>query len=127
MLQQYMTGLQHIGIPTKNTDVTVAFYEGLGFKTYWRLQNDQHDVAFLENNQMVIETYVADTLDRTGAIDHIAINVNDIQAVFNTVKAAGYKLIDPEIITLPSFFDNGCSYFMIEGPNKERVEFNQIL
>ena len=124
MIQDYLTGLQHIGIPTRDVAATVAFYQSLGFQITW--QTEAGDVVFLELSGLVIETYLGETNPRTGAIDHITLNVTDIGKVFAEVKAAGHKLIDPAVITLP-FFDKGCSYFMIEGPNKERVEFNQIL
>ena len=125
MFQKYLTGLQHIGIPTRDVNKTVAFYESLGFKLTYRLSNEQYDVAFLNNQGMVIETYGGEVAEVAGAIDHIAINVTDIEAVFQHVKDSGYTLIDQEIVSLP-FFDKGCRYFMIEGPNKERVEFSQI-
>ena len=124
MIQNYCTGLQHIGLPTRDIAATVRFYQGLGFEITW--QTEKGDVVFLALKGLTIETYLGDTNPRTGAIDHIAINVTDIGKVFAQVKAAGYKLIDQEVITLP-FFDKGCCYVMIEGPNKERVEFNQIL
>jgi len=124
MIHQYLTGLQHIGIPTKDVAATMAFYQSLGFTNVW--QTEKGDVVFLRLGNLTVETYLSDTNPCTGAIDHIAIDVTDIRKVYDTVKAAGYQLIDPEVITLP-FFEKGCCYFMIEGPNKERVEFNQIL
>lgn len=124
MIQDYLKGLQHIGIPTKDVAATTAFYQSLGFQITW--QTEKGDVVFLQLGNMTVETYLGDTNPRTGAIDHITIDVTDIHKVFDAVKAGGYKLIDPAIITLP-FFEKGCSYFMIEGPNLERVEFNQIL
>ena len=124
MIRDYLTGLQHIGIPTRDVAATAAFYQGLGFRITW--QTEEGDVAFLRLGDLVVETYLGDTNPRTGAIDHLTVNVTDIGKVFEAAKAVGYKLIDPEVITLP-FFEKGCSYFMIEGPNKERVEFNQIL
>jgi len=124
MVREYLTGLQHIGIPTRDVAATTAFYESLGFQVSW--QTEKGDVVFLQLGDLTVETYLGETTERTGAIDHLTINVTDIGKVFAEVKAGGYTLIDPEIITLP-FFDRGCSYFIIEGPNKERVEFNQIL
>jgi hypothetical protein len=73
----------------------------------------------------VVETYNGETAAVTGAIDHVTIDVTDIKAVFEHAKAHGYKLIDEDIVSL-DFFDNGVKYFMIEGPNRERIEFNQI-
>ena len=124
MIQDYLTGLQHIGIPTRDVGATVAFYHSLGFQTTWR--TEKGDVTFLRLGDLSVETYQGETHPCVGAIDHLTINVTDISKVFAEVKANGYTLIDPEIVTLP-FFDKGCSYFMIEGPNRERVEFNQIL
>ncbi|MDR3050197.1 MAG: VOC family protein [Oscillospiraceae bacterium] len=124
MISQYLVGLQHIGIPTHDVGATVAFYKSLGFEETWQSERDH--VAFLKLGSLVVETYLGETHPVAGAIDHLTIDVTDIHRVFDEVKAAGYKLIDPAIITLP-FFSKGCSYFMIEGPNKERVEFNQIL
>jgi len=126
VLKKYAKGLQHIGIPTNDVEKTVRFYESLGLETYYRKQDDKFDVAFMRLGSFVIETYKGEVLERTGAIDHITIDVTDIGAVFELVKEGGYKLLDKEIITL-DFFEKGCSYFIIEGPNRERVEFNQIL
>ena len=127
MFKRYFTGLQHIGIPTKDMEKTIAFYTGLGFTQTFRLQEGGLNVVFLESHGLVIEAYAGDATEATGAIDHIALNVTDIEAVFQAVKENGYKLIDSQqIVTLP-FFANGCSFFLIEGPNKERIEFNQIL
>ena len=43
-------------------------------------------------------------------------------------KEVGYKIVEGEDgpILLP-FFDKGVRYFTIEGPNKEKIEFNQKL
>ena len=125
-IKDYLKGLQHIGIPTKDVDGTVAFYESLGLETFYRKNEGGFNVAFLRLGSFVIETYEGETLERTGAIDHITIDVTDIEKVFDCTKEGGYKLIDSEIIFL-DFFDKGVKYFMIEGPNRERVEFNQIL
>ena len=124
MIRDYLAGLQHIGIPTRDVEATVAFYQSLGFRNTY--QTDKGDVVFLQLGSLTVETYYGETNPRTGAIDHLTIDVTDIEKVFEEVKAGGYTLIDPKIVTLP-FFNKGCSYFMIEGPNKERVEFNQIL
>lgn len=125
-MKEYITGLQHIGIPTNDFKKTIEFYESLGFETYMQTKNGEDDVAFMRLKGLVIETYTGETVGKTGAIDHIAIDVTDIEKVFQLAKEGGYKILDSEINYL-DFWDNGTRYFMIEGPNKERVEFNQIL
>ena len=125
-MKEYLNGLQHIGIPTADVEKTVKFYESLGFDLYYRKQDEGFDVEFLRLGSLVVETYKFETTERTGAIDHIAIDVTDIDKVFEYVKTGGFKLINQEIIFL-NFFDKGVKYFMIEGPNLERIEFNQVL
>lgn len=126
-MKEYVTGLQHIGIPTRDFAATLAFYGSIGFETTYVTKNGEDDVAFLQIGNLVIETYTAPSpVGIPGAIDHIAIDVTDIDKAFAAAKAGGYKLLDQEIVFLP-FFDNGVKYFMIEGPNGEKVEFNQKL
>jgi len=117
------TGIQHLGIPTTDIAATIAFYEGLGFETTWT----NGEVAFLQLGTMVVETYVADEAAmKNGAIDHVALNVKDIEAAWRDAQACGYETEDKEINFLP-FFANGVRFFTIIGPNREKVEFNQIL
>ena len=49
MAAQYITGLQHIGIPTNDIEKTVAFYHELGFETAFETVNEAagERVAFL--------------------------------------------------------------------------------
>ena len=125
MIANYITGLQHIGIPTKDFDGTVNFYKGLGFETVMQTKNGSDDVAFLKFGNLVIETYTGETVGTTGAIAHIALDVTDVDTVFNEAKTGGYKMLDSEVNFL-KFWD-GVRYFTIEGVNGERVEFNQKL
>ena len=120
-----VTGIQHLGIPTENFPATVDFYHSLGFETIW----SNETVAFLQLGTLVVETYVATDYPaamKNGAIDHVALNVKDIEAAWRDVKAGGYELADTEINFLP-FFENGVKFFTIIGPNKEKVEFNQFM
>ena len=61
-----------------------------------------------------------------GAIDHISLNVTDVDKVFEIITEGGYKVVSNGVESLP-FFDNGVKFFTIEGPNHEKVEFNQYL
>ena len=60
----------------------------------------------------------------SGAIDHIALNCTNIEEVFTELKNKGYEFFEERITFLP-FFEKGVSYFIIYGPNREKVEFNQ--
>ena len=88
-LKTYTTGIQHIGIPTNDIEKTIAFYQKLGFEIALQTVNEEADekVAFLELETLVIETYeVTDPAKAPGAVDHIAINVKDIEEAFRFVN-----------------------------------------
>ncbi|MCL1894909.1 MAG: VOC family protein [Clostridiales bacterium] len=128
-MEKYITGLQHIGVPAIDIDASVAFYESLGFKIiYETTLNETARVVYLEANGLVIETFETDTpAGATGSIDHITLDVTDIDAVFELAKEKGYTITDGGGINFLPFWDNGIKYIMLEGPNKERVELTQIL
>lgn len=127
--QNYTTGIQHIGIPTNNLDETITFYKKLGFETVFETVNKEagERVAFLKLKSLVIETYEnrAATL-KSGAIDHVAINVFDIKKTYDYIENIHLNTTNDEIHFLP-FWDNGVKFFTIEGPNKEKIEFSQYL
>ena len=128
-LKTYTTGIQHIGIPTNDIEKTIEFYQKLGFEIALRTVNEEANekVAFLKQETLVIETYeVTDPAKAPGAVDHIAINVKDIEEAFRFVNEAGLNNTNDIIHSLP-FFENGVKFFTIEGANKEKVEFNQFL
>ena len=119
-----VTGIQHLGIPTADLNKTIEFYQGLGFEVTWQ---NPGEVAFLQNGTLVIETYAVDApAMKNGAIDHVALNVKDIEAAWKDAQACGYETEDTAINFLP-FFEKGVKFFTIIGPNREKVEFNQFL
>lgn len=126
-VKDFCTGVQHIGIPTNNLDETIRFYEQLGFNVALKTQNGEEAVAFLQLHNLVIETYEnRSAVLQAGAIDHIAIDVKEIDALFETVKAKGFHLLDNRVNALP-FWENGVRFFTILGPNKEKIEFCERL
>ena len=119
-MENYITGIQHIGIPAKDIEASVAFYESLGFKIiYETLLNGTARVVYLEMKGLVIETYETDApAGMTGAIDHITLDVTDIEAVYALAKEKGYTITDGGGINFLPFWDNGIKYIMLEGPGK---------
>jgi len=128
-IENYITGIQHVGIPAGDIEASIAFYESLGFKIAYETRlNDMFRVVYLELKGIVIETYETDSpAGATGSIDHITLDVTDIDAVFELAKEKGYTITDGGGINFLPFWDNGIKYIMLEGPNKERVELTQIL
>lgn len=128
-LKNLMSGIQHVGIPTNDIEATISFYEKLGFEIALRTVNEEanEQVAFLKLNTLVVETYENKAAKlEAGAIDHVAIDVTDVQKVYELVEAAGLNTTQDTIHFLP-FWENGVKFFTIEGPNKEKVEFSQYL
>ena len=104
-MKNYATGIQHIGIPTKDMEATKAFFAKLGFEPAFETVNEGAKV---------------------GAIDHVAIDVKDIEETYKEVCAMDLNTTNDEIHFLP-FWDNGVKFFTIKGPNEEKVEFSQFL
>lgn len=128
-LSHFTTGLQHIGLPTNNMDATISFYESLGFTPKYQTVNQKANerVVFLELNALLIEAYENHQAPlASGAIDHIAINVKNIDSAYRLAQEQGLEIVSNGIEALP-FWDNGVRFFIILGPNKERIEFNEIL
>lgn len=128
-ISDYATGIQHLGIPTKDMKKTVNFYQELGFETALSTVNEAtgQNVNFLRLGNLVIETYDSEEAAMCyGGIEHVAINVTDLQAVYDMICEKNLNTLNDEIHFLP-FWDNGVKFFTIEGPNKEKVEFSQYL
>lgn len=128
-IAKYATGIQHVGIPTKDLKKTVEFYHALGFTTVLATVNEAtgQNVNFLKLGNLVMEAYDEENAAMCyGGIEHVAIDVTDIEAVYKMVCEKGLNTLNDQINFLP-FWDNGVKYFTIEGPNKEKVEFSQYL
>ena len=126
-MKNYATGIQHIGIPTKDMEATKAFFAKLGFEPTFETVNEGAKVAFLKLENLVIETYESDEATmKAGAIDHVAIDVKDIEKVYELINQADLNTTRDTIHFLP-FWENGVRFFTIEGPNKEKIEFSQYL
>ena len=128
-LKTLVRGLQHLGIPTKNLPESEQFYEQLGFTVIYRGRHGPYlePVSFLEKGGLVLEVYeTADAAGRDGAIAHLALDTADIEDAWNEAKRLGLSFVSPKIEFLP-FWESGVRYFIVEGPNKEKIEFNQRL
>lgn len=125
MLKNDFHGLQHIGIPTLELTEAEKFWGKLGFTKIGDFPSG--NVIFMEKDKLVIETWKLDEVaGAPGAINHISLDVSDIDQAFIDAKAEGFVLIDKEIKFLP-FWENGIKYFNVQGPEGIIVEFCEIL
>ena len=126
-MKDYATGIQHVGIPTKDMDATKKFYEDLGFEAAFETVNDEARVCFLKMYNLFMEVYESeDAAGKIGAIEHVAIDVTDIEQVYKEICDKNMNTLQDEIHFLP-FWDNGVRFFTIKGPNEEKIEFSQFL
>ena len=101
-MKNYATGIQHIGIPTKDMEATKAFFAKLGFEPAFETVNEGAKVAFLKLENLVIETYESDEATmKAGANDHVAIDVKDIEKVYELINHAGLNTTRDTIHFLP--------------------------
>ncbi len=132
-----INGLQHIGIPVSNIRKSEAFYKRLDFEnvmeTTFLYKDGSCTVIMMQLNDIIIELYqlpepeVSAIRNRSdGHVDHIAFDVNNIEAVFAEMKSASFDVIEDEPAYL-AFWKKGCRFFNIKGPDGERLEFNEIL
>ena len=129
--------IQHIGIPVTDIKRSEAFYERLGFRNVmpstFEINGEPGGiVAMMQRDTMILELYQMPASHlpeissrRNGHVDHVAFDVDDIDTAFETLKKAGFKVLEEQPVFL-AFWKNGCKYFNIEGPDGERLEFNQI-
>ena len=120
----FVTGYQHVGIPTNDIEATGKFYLALGFSKKYETENNGR-VIFYEYGDILIETYEKNgqAVGKRGAIDHVALAVSDLDKTIAEVQKTGYPIIEgPEFLP---FWENGVRYIVVQGPNAECVEFLQ--
>ena len=137
-LRGNIKGLQHLGLPVSDIEYSVNFYGSLGFKKIMNMrievpeENDTIQVAMMQLNGVIVELYQATRKEiaalrnrQDGPIDHIAFDVKDVEKAFVELKDAGFDIIEKKPVFL-NFWEKGCKYFAIRGPDGEKLEFNEI-
>lgn len=121
-------GVQHIGVPTANVQGTVEFYKTLGFEEVMRRTvTGDRDFAFMKLGNLLIEVIpTEEPAMQDGAVDHLCLDVKQIDALYEQLKQAGYTMLSDSVNQI-DFWDNGAKYFFIQGPNDEKIEFCEIL
>ena len=138
LLQDNLQGLQHLGIPVTNLERSKDFYAQLGFieamRTDIQPQTEVIRVAMMQHENFTIELYQLGQEDlqeiakrADGHIDHVALNVLDIEQAYLEIKAAGLEILEDNAPVYLPFWEHGVKYFTVRGPDGEKIEFNQIL
>lgn len=127
----FCDGVQHIGIPVRNLRCSEDFYRGLGFQTEYghEMKHKGHElsVAFMRLGNLLLELYqfaAEPPVGKPGAVDHFAVNCQNIEAAFALAQSQGYEIAEPGLQSLP-FYESGVRFFIIIGPDGEKIEINQ--
>ncbi len=123
-----LMGLDHIGVPTEDTELSSKFYEELGFSLVGDFKLGPRPFKFYRLGNLTVELVPTDKAPGVeGAVAHFAIECKGIEEVYAFCQEKGYKILNDRILELGAFWENGQKCFNIEGPNKEKIEFVELL
>jgi catechol 2,3-dioxygenase-like lactoylglutathione lyase family enzyme len=136
-LTSIINNLQHIGIPVTDIAASEFFYSRFGFKNVMQstftIKDEEGVCIMMKYKDIIIELYQMPEEQlqeikkrKDGHIDHIAFDVTDAEATFLLLKKEHFNIVEDEPVLLSSFWENGCKYFNVIGPDGERLEFNEI-
>ena len=125
-ITDFIKGFQHIALPTRDMGKTKAFYQSLGFDVAWEKENCP---TYFKLKDITIESWQDDAAPvGAGAWLHLSIDVSDIEAVHRYLAEHRYTMTTGKDAPKRDRFltEAGVACVMIEGPNGETIEFNQI-
>jgi len=133
--KENLNGWSHLGIPVTDLEKSKNFYHQFGFKEIMcaeiSIGNESIKASMMEKDGFVIELYqmFGESLEeisvrKDGHIDHIALNVIDIDKAYQELQEAGFEILEDSPVYL-NFWDNGVKYINIRGPDGEKIEFNE--
>ncbi len=123
-----IVGVAHVGLPTNDYRKQLSFIRVLDLKKLCRhIMKKQGKSGILQIKNYCIETFEnRQAAMSDGAYQHVALDVEDIESMYQKICNEKYTVITDGIEELP-FWENGVRFFMIKGPNEERIEFCQKL
>ena len=115
-------GLCHVGIMTDDAEKSVKWYcEKLGFRPWYAGKMGPMPLTFVEGYGLVLEFIAAGKADGRGPVDHIALEVLNIEEAVEDLKAKGVEV--GKVGSAPDFFPSGMKNVFFTGPNGETLEF----
>jgi len=126
MKQGNIKGLAHIGIFVKDIDASFDFYKRLGFSLDGE-ENVGIKLAFLSAGSCLLELVEQKDSEArpAGVVDHIAVEVDDIEAAISNANANGIS-VDASKISEMSIL-GGIKNVFFDGPDGERLEFFEYM
>jgi catechol 2,3-dioxygenase-like lactoylglutathione lyase family enzyme len=127
-----ITGLAHICVYTRDMSKSLVFYtDTLGFEVVHSTRLDAgYGFAMVRRGSCIIELLEPEDVNKTkprtgGVVDHVALEVKDINTVFAKLKAKGVSFTTP-IIDDPNLM-GGVRIAFFRGPSGESFELFEYL
>jgi lactoylglutathione lyase len=119
-------GLHHAGLYVASLARSIAFYHAVfGLEVAERLSFGHEEIAFLKLGTARLELIEGAAAARpTGVVDHVAFEVDDLEATLEELRARGVHLIDATPIAVAGL---GARIAFCQGPDGERIELFQYI
>ncbi len=122
MSEYLFKGLCHVGVMTDDAAKSVQWYcDNLGFRPWYAGKMGPMPLTFIEGYGLVLEFIAAGKQPAGGPVAHIALEVINIEAAVEALKAKGVE-VGP-VSSAPNFFPSGMKNVFFTGPNGETLEF----
>ena len=119
-----VVGLHHAGVYVADLARSIGFYcDAFGLDVAEQLSFGEERIAFLHVGSARLELIAGGPArDGTGVIDHIAFEVQDLDALLAHLRARGVTLLDHKPVRVPGI---GARILFCQGPDGERIELLQ--
>lgn len=123
-MENFITGLDHIGIKVKDKEKSVQFYTGvLGLKVVNRTKLGNKELIFLKYADITLELVEIDdgSIYYDGVVNHLAFKVRDIFAAVEYLRSKAVESISSDPVLIGSHKYN----YFFRGPDGEKLELIQ--
>lgn len=122
-------GLHHIGVKVRDAQTSVRFYEELlDFKKTDEFRNGNSHLTFMRAGTCVLELIEKPEIERmpAGNIDHVALDVDNIEEIVEKLKARRVEFVNGEINHCDWIY-GGVKNIFFKGPDGERIELFEVI
>lgn len=118
-----LRGLHHAGLYVASLERSIAFYGRVfGLDVAERITFDGEDIAFLRLGAArleLIQASVDGQRTQAGVVDHVALEVDDLDGIVLTLREQRVRLLDPQPVAVPALH---ARILFCLGPDDERIE-----
>jgi lactoylglutathione lyase len=114
-------GLHHAGVHVADLERSIAFYgEVFGLRVVERFAFGGEELAFLSVGSARLELIQSESGQRTtGVVDHVALRVDDLDALLGRLRTRGVTVLDLQPVPVPQL---QARIAFCLGPDAERIE-----